>query len=78
MKIYIANYVSNYTEENRHWAFDSQDKANEFANDLINGLKERDEIEDVEYEFDYQLKCETTYGQRVHICVEELELNRKY
>jgi len=75
MKIYIANHESDHTQENRHWAFDSQDKANEFANDLINGLKERKEIENAEYESDHELICETTYGQRVRIYVEELELN---
>ena len=74
MTIYIANYASDYTEENRQWAFDSQDKANEFVTDLINGLRERDEIENAEYESDYGLICETTYGQQIRIHVEELEL----
>ena len=77
MKIYIANYASDYIKENRQWAFDSQDKANEFTNDLINGLKERDEIENAEYESDHELICETTYGQQIRIHVEELELNQK-
>ena len=74
MTIYIANYASDCIQENSQWAFDSQDKANEFANDLINGLKEREEIEDIEYEFDYELNCCTTYGHSVRIYVEELEL----
>ena len=74
MKIYIANHASDHIKENRQWAFDSQDKANEFANNLIKGLKEREEIEDVDYEFDYNLRCSTTYGQIVRIYVEELEL----
>ena len=77
MKIYIANYASDYIFENRQWAFDSQDKANEFTNDLINGLKERDEIENAQYESDHELICETTSGQQICIHVEELELNQK-
>ena len=74
MKIYIANYASDCIQENSQWAFDSQDKANEFVTDLINGLKERDEIEDTQHESDHELVCETTYGQYVRIYVEELEL----
>ena len=74
MKIYIANYASDYTEENRQWAFDTQYKANEFVTDLINGLKERDEIENAGHESDHELICETTYGQQIRIYVEELEL----
>lgn len=72
MKIYIANYASDIAKENRHWAFDTQEKANEFAIDLINGLKERDEIESVEHESANELVCETTYGQYVRIYTEDL------
>lgn len=75
MKIYIANHVSDHTQENCQWAFDSQDKANEFVADLIKGLKEREEIEYIKYEFDYELVCETTYGQYVRIYVEDLAIN---
>lgn len=74
MKVYIVNNVSDIARENRHWAFDTQYKANEFAKDLINGLKERDEIECTQHESDHELVCETTYGQYVRIYVEELEL----
>mgnify|MGYP003661908348 FL=1 len=77
MRIYIANYASDYIKENRQWAFDSQDKANEFTNDLINGLKERDEIENTEYESNQYFLGKTTYGQQIRIYVEELELNQK-
>ena len=75
MKIYIANYASDITKENRHWGFDTQEKANKFAKDLINGLKERDEIEYTQHESDHELVCETTYGQYVRIYVEDLAIN---
>lgn len=75
MKIYIVNNVSDHTKENRHWAFDTQEKANEFANDLINGLKEREEIEYIVDEWANKLICGTTYGQYVRIYTEELELS---
>ena len=75
MKIYIANNVSDMAKENRHWAFDSQKKANEFVADLIKGLKERDEIYEIYHESGNELHCEARYGQYVRIYVEELELN---
>jgi hypothetical protein len=75
MKIYIANNVSDMAKENRHWAFDSQKKANDFVAFLIEGLKERNEIDVINHESDNELHCETSYGQYVRIYVEELELN---
>ena len=73
MKIYIVNYETDVIADNFHWAFLNEEDAQKLAKSLIEGLKEREEIETTYNENEYSLLCYATFGEYVKIHIKELK-----
>jgi hypothetical protein len=74
MKIYIVNYETDVIRDNFHWAFSNEEDAQKLAKDLIQGLKEREEIETTYNEGEYSIMCYATFSEYVKIHIKELEV----
>jgi hypothetical protein len=76
MKVYIVNYETDLIRDNSHWAFSNEEDAQKLAKSLIEGLKEREEIETTYNENEYSIMCYATFSEYVKINVEELHVNQ--
>ena len=75
MKVYIVKYETDAIKDNFHWAFSNEEDAKKLAKSLIEGLKEREEIETTYNESEYSIMCYATFSEYVKIHVEELHVN---
>lgn len=75
MKVYIVNYETDVIRDNFHWAFSKEEDAQKLAKSLIEGLKEREEIETTYNENEYSIMCYSTFGEYVNIHIKELNVN---
>ena len=73
MKTYIVNYTSNMQTYNMHWLFNKEDDAKAKAVDLIAGVKENEDVEDIYTETEYELYCEIN-DQTIRIYIYDAEL----
>ena len=73
MKIYIVNYTSNMQTYNMHWLFAIEEDAKAKALEVINSVKEHENIQEVYTDIFYELYCEIP-DQTIRVYIEDVEV----
>lgn len=73
MKMYIVNYTSNIQTYNMHWVFSKEEDAKAKAIDVIAGVKEYEDVQEVYTETEHELYCEIN-DQTIRVYIFDTEL----